>query len=90
MHVIWSVFLYELDLEPFGYFINVPYVINSQAELEHLFSESNTVEYIQTLRETILAAAEAQTPPPPSFEEVAQSREKLKETVKYLIPGKLI
>lgn len=48
------------------------------------------MEYVQTLRETILAAAETQTPPPPSFEEVAQSREKLKETVNYLIPGELV
>ncbi|KAG0718419.1 Sorting nexin-19 [Chionoecetes opilio] len=58
-----------------------------QAELEHLFSESNSVEYIQTLRETILGSLEAQTPPPPSFEEVRESREKLKGAVKDFIPG---
>lgn len=58
-----------------------------QAELEHLFSEINTVEYVQTLRETILASAEAGTPSPPSFEEIKDSRKKLKEVVKDFIPG---
>uniref|UniRef100_A0A0P4WIV1 PX domain-containing protein n=1 Tax=Scylla olivacea TaxID=85551 RepID=A0A0P4WIV1_SCYOL len=58
-----------------------------QTELEHLFNENNTVEYIQTLRETLLASIEAQTPPPPSFEEVMESREKLKGALKDFIPG---
>lgn len=48
------------------------------------------MEYIQTLRETILASAEAETPSSPSFEEVAESREKLKDVVRDLIPGELI
>ncbi|XP_042219628.1 uncharacterized protein LOC121864607 isoform X2 [Homarus americanus] len=60
-----------------------------QAELEHLFCENSTVEYIQTVRDAILVAVEEAPRPPPSPEEVAKSRVKLQESFKDFIPGVL-
>lgn len=60
-----------------------------QAELDRLFCESNTIEYIQSLREAVLASSKDNPRPPPSPEEVAKSRMKLQEALKDFIPGPL-
>lgn len=60
-----------------------------QAELERLFCENFTIEYIQNLREAILVSAEEVPLSPPSPEDLAESRVKLQETLKDFMPGVL-
>ncbi|XP_045598841.2 uncharacterized protein [Procambarus clarkii] len=59
-----------------------------KAELERLFCESYTVEYIQSLREAILTYSDAPRPQA-SPEDVVKSRVKLQEALKDFIPGAL-
>ncbi|KAK7086619.1 hypothetical protein SK128_026148 [Halocaridina rubra] len=60
-----------------------------QAELQRLFCDTYTAEYIQNLRDAILVTAPDVPPPPPSPEEIAKSRLKLEDALKDFIPGVL-
>ncbi|XP_064113748.1 uncharacterized protein LOC135220521 [Macrobrachium nipponense] len=58
-----------------------------QAELERLFCDTCTVEYIQHLRDSVLVRSSRVPTPPPSQEDITRSRIKLEEALKQFIPG---
>ncbi|KAK3891329.1 hypothetical protein Pcinc_004773 [Petrolisthes cinctipes] len=58
-----------------------------QTELERVFSENNSVEYIQLLREAILTPPQHDHSPPPTPEEVYQSRARLHAALIDCLPG---